>query len=188
MGFCMKTNQLLSLSLTRSSFLLCFPLFFGLAFLLITSGPFAATEPQQPAAPQTPAENEPKTEAVPFEYIMTNRPDPFLPFITEKATPRETGDPNEIIEKNEPLTGMQLFEPGQLSLVGLLETGGEKFAMVQDSTGKGYVIVTGTKIGKRGVVKTISPNKVLIEETAETRGGKKILTYIDMVLKKEGEE
>lgn len=187
MGFCMKTNQLPSLSLTRPSFLLCCTLFLGLACSLITSGPLTANEPQQPA-PQAAAASETKTEPEPFEYIMTNRPDPFLPFITDKATPRETGDPNEIIETDEPLTGMQLFEPGQLSLVGLLEAGGEKFAMVQDSTGKGYVIVTGTKIGRRGMVKTISPNKVLIEETAETRGGKKILSYIDMVLKKEGEE
>ncbi|KAB2889511.1 MAG: pilus assembly protein PilP [Desulfobulbaceae bacterium] len=187
MGFCMKTNQSLSLSLTRSSFLLCFSISMILSFFCFPSAPAQAAEPQQPA-PQATSGEESKSESVPFEYIQTNRPDPFLPFISEKATARETGDPNEIIEKNEPLTGMQLFEPGQLSLVGLLETGGEKFAMVQDSTGKGYVIVTGTKIGRRGVVKTISPNKVLIEETAETRGGKKILTYIDMVLKKEGEE
>jgi type IV pilus assembly protein PilP len=124
----------------------------------------------------------------PFEYLMENRPDPFMPFITEKAATKETGDPNEIVDKSEPLTGMQIFEPGQLSLVALLETENDKYAMVQDFTGKGYVISEGTKIGKRGVVKTIEPNKVLIEETAETRAGKKIVTYIDMVLKKEGEE
>jgi Tfp pilus assembly protein PilP len=187
MGFCMKTNQLLSLSLTRSSFLLYFSLSVISIFFILPSAPLKAVEPQQPALLSAP-EDKTKTDSTPFEYSMTNRPDPFLPFITEKATARETGDPNEIIDKNEPLSGMQLFEPGQLSLVGLLEAGGEKFAMVQDSTGKGYVIVTGTKIGKRGVVKTISPNKVLIEETAETRGGKKILTYVDLVLKKEGEE
>ena len=119
---------------------------------------------------------------------MVNRPDPFLPFITDKTTDQKTGDPNEIIDKKEPLTGMQLFEPAQLSLVALMETGKDKFAMVQDSTGKGYVLTEGTKIGRRGIVKAISPNKVLVEEMAETRGGKKILSYIDMVLKKEGEE
>lgn len=124
----------------------------------------------------------------PFEYVMENRPDPFMPFITEKAATKETGDPNEIVDKNEPLSGMQIFEPGQLSLVALLQTENDKYAMVQDFAGKGYVISEGTKIGKRGVVKTIEPNKVLIEETAETRAGKKIVTYIDMVLKKEGEE
>ena len=83
---------------------------------------------------------------------------------------------------------MQVFEPGQLTLVALVEKEGEKIAMVQDFTGKGYVIKEGTKIGKRGIVKDIVPNKVLIEETAQTRAGKKIITHTDMVLKKEGEK
>jgi type IV pilus assembly protein PilP len=60
--------------------------------------------------------------------------------------------------------------------------------MVEDFTGKGYVITAGTKIGRRGIVKEIVPNKVLIEETAFTRAGKKIVTQIVMALKKEGEE
>lgn len=124
----------------------------------------------------------------PFEYLLENRIDPFLPFISEKAATQSTKDMNEIVDTNEALTGMQVFEPGQLTLVALLEKEGNKFAMVEDPTGKGYVITEGTKIGKRGVVKTIVPNKVLIEETAQTRAGKKIITHIDMVLKKEGEE
>ena len=74
---------------------------------------------------------------------------------------------DEIIEKKVVLTGMQLFEPGQLTLVALLKTESEDIAMVQDFTGKGYVITEGTKIGKRGVVKDIAPNTVIIEETAE---------------------
>lgn len=123
-----------------------------------------------------------------FKYILENRPDPFIPFITEKAATQETGDMNEIIDTNEELTGMQVFEPGQLTLVALVEKEGEKIAMVQDFTGKGYVIKEGTKIGKRGIVKDIVPNKVLIEETAQTRAGKKIITHTDMVLKKEGEK
>lgn len=124
----------------------------------------------------------------PFEYFLENRTDPFMPFISEKAATQITGDMNEIVDTNEALTGMQVFEPGQLTLVALVAKEGDKFAMVQDPTGKGYVITEGTKIGKRGVVKTIVPNKVLIEETAQTRAGKKIITHIDLVLKKEGEE
>ena len=127
-------------------------------------------------------------KTTPFEYILENRADPFVPFITEKAATQETGDMNEIVETDEELTGMQVFEPAQLTLVALMEKEGEKVAMVQDFTGKGYVITEGTKIGKRGVVKSIVPNKVLIEEIAQTRAGKKIITHIDMVLKKEGEK
>lgn len=124
-----------------------------------------------------------------FEYMLEGRPDPFVPFITEKAT--DTGPPvnmDEIVEKEVVLTGMQLFEPGQLTLVALLQSETEDFAMVQDFTGKGYMLTRGTKIGRRGVVKDIAPNTVIIEETAETRAGKKIITKVVMTLKKEGEE
>ncbi len=122
-----------------------------------------------------------------FEYILENRADPFVPFITEKAATSSV-DMNEIIDTSEPLTGMQLFEPGQLTLVALLKKEHGNVAMVEDFTGKGYILLKGTKIGRRGVVKDIAPNTVVIEETAVTRAGKEIITKIVMTLKKEGEE
>jgi len=122
-----------------------------------------------------------------FEYIMENRKDPFVPFISTKSTTNEV-EKDEIVEKKVQLTGMQLFEPGQLNLVGLLKSGTGQFAMVEDFTGKGYIIAVGTKIGRRGIVTDIAPNRVIIEETAETRSGRKIVTKTVMVLKKEGEE
>ncbi len=122
-----------------------------------------------------------------FEYVLENRPDPFVPFISEKAA-TSTVDMNEIVDKSEPLTGMQLFEPGQLKLVALLKKNAEDVAMVEDFTGKGYILLEGTKIGRRGVVKDIAPNAVIIEETAVTRAGKEIVTQVVMTLNKEGEE
>ena len=96
--------------------------------------------------------------------------------------------PDEIVENNEVLTGMQLFEPGQLTLVALMMTGGEAVAMVQDFTGRGYLIEEGMKIGRRGVITRITEDKVLVEETATTRSGKVLKNEIAMVLKREGEE
>jgi len=122
-----------------------------------------------------------------FEYKLENRPDPFVPFITEKATTSNV-NMNEVIDSGEPLTGMQLFEPAQLTLVALMKKGNENMAMVQDSTGKGYVLSEGTKIGRRGVVKNFTPQSVIIEETTVTRGGKKTVTEVVMLLKKEGEK
>jgi type IV pilus assembly protein PilP len=60
--------------------------------------------------------------------------------------------------------------------------------MVEDFTGKGYVLSEGIKIGRRGIIKDIVPNAVIIEETAVTRAGKKIITETVMLLRKEGEE
>jgi type IV pilus assembly protein PilP len=137
----------------------------------------------------TVAENSPVSSltAVPFEYKLENRPDPFVPFISEKAASPSV-NMDEIVDPTGPLTGMQLFEPGQLTLVGLVKKGGENLAMVEDFTGKGYVLTEGTKIGRRGVVKDIAPQSVLIEETAVTRAGKKNVTEIVMLLKKDKKE
>jgi Tfp pilus assembly protein PilP len=127
-----------------------------------------------------------KKSASTFEYQIEGRSDPFMPFLTERSTNNENLD--EIIDGDQNLTGMQLFEPGQLTLVALMVSGTGKYAMVQDFTGKGYVIEEGTKIGRRGVVSNIVQNKVIIEEQALTRGGKTLINKIAMVLKKEGEE
>lgn len=122
-----------------------------------------------------------------FEYQMENRADPFVPFITEKAAVSSV-NMDDIIDNNEPLTGMQLFEPGQLTLVALIKKGNENMAMVQDFTGQGYVISEGTKIGRRGVVRQFTPQSVIIEETTVTRAGKKTVTEVVMQLKKEGDK
>lgn len=122
-----------------------------------------------------------------FDYQVDDRADPFAPFVSgpSKANPIK---PDEVIENNEVLTGMQLFEPGQLTLVALMLTGGSKLGMVQDFTGRGYVVEEGMKIGRRGVITQITEDKVIIEETAHTRSGKTLTNEIAMVLKREGEE
>jgi type IV pilus assembly protein PilP len=122
-----------------------------------------------------------------YEYQIEDRPDPFAPFVTGPAQTNPV-TPDEIIEEDEVLTGMQLFEPGQLTLVALLMTGGDTVAMVQDFTGRGYILEEGMKIGRRGIITNITENKVLIEETAQTRSGKILKNEIAMVLKREGEE
>ena len=122
-----------------------------------------------------------------YEYKVENRPDPFAPFVSGPAQSNPI-TPDEIVEENEVLTGMQLFEPGQLTLVALMMTGGETRAMVQDFTGRGYVVEEGMKIGRRGFITRITEDKILIEETARTRSGKVLKNEIAMVLKREGEE
>ena len=140
---------------------------------------------QETAEETTPIEIEKSTSD--FQYQVEDRPDPFAPFVTEQAR-RNPTVPDEIIDENEVLTGMQLFEPGQLTLVALMMSGGETLAMVQDFTGRGYVVEEGMKIGRRGVITSITEDKVLIEETARTRSGKILKNEIAMVLKREGEQ
>jgi type IV pilus assembly protein PilP len=143
-----------------------------------------ATETQSSEKQQSLSEELPKT---PFEYRLENRPDPFVPFITEKAASSNV-NMDEIVDSGDPLTGMQLFEPGQLTVVALVKTEEEYLAMVQDFTGKGYTLSQGMKIGRHGVVKSFTPQSVIVEETTVTRAGKKSVTEVVMLLKKEGEK
>ncbi|HHO48102.1 MAG TPA: hypothetical protein ENN06_06575 [Desulfobacteraceae bacterium] len=121
-----------------------------------------------------------------FNYLLEGRPDPFKPFIEPEVATKV--DPNEIIDEEVELTGMQLFEPGQLALVAVMFAGEKKIAMVEDVTGKGYVINEGVLIGRHGVVSEIRGDQVIVTETARTRAGNEIVTTVVMRLKKEGDK
>lgn len=124
-----------------------------------------------------------------YVYRAIGRNDPFKPFISPKAVSPTGPDPNEIVEEGGELTGMQLFEPGQLSLVGTMMTETEGIiALVEDQTKKGYILRRGMKIGKRGVVAEIDSEQVFITETARTRSGQEITNTVTMRLKKEGDK
>ena len=120
------------------------------------------------------------SDPVLFEYLIEGRNDPFVPFISEKS---QAAKIDEILPVEDQLTGMQLFEPGQLNLVAIVMADENDFAMVEDTTGKGYILQTGMEIGRRGIVTSIQSNKVTIEETAFTRAGKKLTSNIVMLLK-----
>lgn len=167
-------------------------LFVGLALLAggaHASAAAAVKEGPPKAVAEPPVAHTPKQKALqeilqgPFTYRRENRVDPFMPFLTE-----ETGPTQVPLEEDAPLAGMQLFEPGQLTLVAILFSGREAVAMVEDSTGMGHIIRVQDKIGRRGEVKAIEPNTVVIEETALTTSGSKRFTTNEMVLRKEGEK
>lgn len=117
-----------------------------------------------------------------YEYQAAARPDPFKPFIAPK-----TVNPNELVDENLELTGMQLFEPGQLNLVAVMDTPRGRMAMVEDVTKKGYKITQGQLIGRRGQVTEIRKDEVLVTETAYTRGGEEIKTVVSMKMKRDGD-
>jgi len=132
-------------------------------------------------------EGEPEQALPPFEYKLEGRPDPFTPFISAKAASQKISS-DEIIEEDiEELTGMRRFEPGQLTLVALMFSGNRRIAMVEDVTGRGYILTEGMPIGRRGVVSRIDGEQVTIIEVAHTRAGRTRKNKIVMRLIKEGD-
>jgi len=117
-----------------------------------------------------------------FVYKREGRPDPFMPFISEKMIQAE------IARAHESLSGLQRFEPGQLSLVAIIFAGDTGVAMAQDPSGIGYIIRKGMKIGLSGEVADIVANAVIVKQKYQTISGKTRYKTLEMVLKKEGEK
>ena len=132
---------------------------------------------------------EKKVDLEEYNYAMEGRTDPFRPFITPKAAQPAGLDPNEIIDEQKILSGLQLFEPGQLTLVGVLNNNNAgAIALVEDQTKKGYILKQGVAIGKRGVVTQIENEQVIVTEISKTRAGKEITNTLIMKLNKEGDK
>jgi len=117
-------------------------------------------------------------QALPFIYNR-ERPDPFFPFLTQEIMKAEA--------KAE-LTGTQKYEPAQLTLVAIVSGKRGFLAMVQDSSGIGYMLRKGTKIGENGEVVQIAHDKVIIEQSLKTVTGERTSRKIEMTLSKEGEK
>lgn len=116
----------------------------------------------------------------PFVYNR-ERPDPFFPFLTQEIMKAEAKAKAE-------LTGTQKYEPSQLTLVAIVSGKRGLLAMVQDSSGIGYVLRKGTKIGETGEVVQISQDKVIIEQSLKNVAGERTSRKIEMILSKEGEK
>jgi len=123
-----------------------------------------------------------------YSYAIEGRPDPFKPFVSSKTIMPLGPDPNEIVEDSVELSGMRLFEPGQLTLVGTMLSPQKEIALVEDQTRKGYILKIGMPIGKRGIVTHIESEQVIITETAKTRAGQEIKSTVTMRLNKEGDK
>ncbi|HHK60728.1 MAG TPA: hypothetical protein ENJ73_03255 [Desulfobacterales bacterium] len=161
--------------------------------LIGASAPLAWAAGPSAAAPPAPKENAAEilrqilgAEDL-FFYRAEGRRDPFMPFIREKVVEQEVRAEEEDIPE-EKLTGLRRFEPGQLTLVAIVQGAAGPVAMVQDPVGKGYIIRPGTLIGRYGVVEKITGGRVIVKQrTASTWTREKLFKRVEMVLPKEGE-
>lgn len=113
---------------------------------------WAVEDAQAGAAPAIEAATAPIDPTDPAD----GRRDPFRPFTLDLR-----GDVQDV----EILSPLQRFEIAQLKLTGLVLDMAPPRAMLQDNSGMGFIITPGTPIGRRhGVVKSIEPGRVVVEE------------------------
>lgn len=104
-------------------------------------------------------------------YNPAGKIDPFEPLFKEKA--EETAAKKTQRKRRAPQTPLERIDLGQLKLVAIITAASGNRALVEESSGKGYVIKRGTYIGMNaGRVADIQNDKVLVEEEYEDVFGK----------------
>jgi len=100
-------------------------------------------------------------------YNPKGKHDPFeSPFKTQ-TTPVVTAKQKKA-KKRLPLTPLQRISLGQLKLVAIVMAPGGNKALVEEPSGKGYIISKGTYVGQNfGRVKSILGDRIIVEEEAE---------------------
>ena len=132
--------------------------------LLVLAGPARAAAEEEPPAVATDG-----NESPPAAKLTVMR-DPFRPFMLD-------------VRKGAPvqLTPLQRYEPGQLTVVATIWDFSPPRAMLEDSTGMGYVVSLGTLIGRNGgMVIAIEPQRVVVEERVLDFYGKERINRIVM--------
>ncbi len=159
-----------------------------LVFLILALGG-CGEKPQKPLStkklpplPQ-PAKVQPRggpslsSKAVPMEkqeqtlqpYNPEGKPDPFQP---AKATLEAKMGKDKFLP-------LEQFEVSDFALIGIISGPGAKKAMVQDATGKGFLVQVGTRIGKKGgTVSRIAEKEIIIVEPYRDYRGRKIFREI----------
>lgn len=102
-----------------------------------------------------------------YFYDPTGKADPFRPLFATEAE-RVVPAQQKVTRQRLPLTPLQRIDLGQFKLVGIILSRGGNKALVEEPSGKGYIISKGTYIGQNfGRVKRILKDKVVVEEEVE---------------------
>jgi len=122
-------------------------------------------------------------------YDPAGKIDPFAPIFKEAPTVEVESTEKKIVRRR-PLTPLEKIDLSQLKLVGVVRAESGSHAMVEDATGKGYVVTKGSYVGiYGGRVVQIERDRAFIEEEVEDIFGKISVSRKELKLQKPpGEE
>ncbi len=116
-------------------------------------------------------ENQSRPLALANIYNPKGKIDPFVPLFQEK--PAEASVETKKRKKRIPRTPLEMIALNQLKLTAIILRPAGNKAMMEEATGKGYVVIKGTPIGKNwGKVTEILKDRIIIEEEVENILGK----------------
>ena len=116
-------------------------------------------------------------------YNPKGKIDPFLPLFREDPLAKAAAAEKK--RRQRPLTPLEKLDLSQLRLVGIIRAPTGNKALVQEASGKGYIIIKGTRLGRNsGQVVQILKSKVIVEEEVENVLGKMTLRKKELNLQK----
>jgi type IV pilus assembly protein PilP len=122
-------------------------------------------------------------------YKVERKIDPFASIFRDESS--SFADQNDRKKKKRiPLTPIEKVDLSQLKLVGIIFAPTGNKALIEDASGKGFIIKKGTGIGiNSGRIIKILKDRVVVEEEAESILGKTSLVKRELKLQKSpGEE
>lgn len=118
-------------------------------------------------------------------YDPAGRIDPFEPLFREESTAETASVSKGKRTKRKPQTPLERVAISQLKLSAVMRSAKGNSAIVEDASGKGYVIRKGTYIGLHsGQVVKIDKDRVVIEEELENIMGEFVVQNTELKLQK----
>lgn len=148
--------------------------------------PVPSADQSEPKADSV-AVDEPEASGTKRIYDPKERLNPFVPLFRaeNKNTPPEQLSAKTKRKKRIPQTPLERISLNQLKLVAVIRASSGNRALVEDSSGKGYIIKTGTYIGlNAGIVTQINAKGVVVEEELENLLGELVLQHTEIKLQK----
>jgi type IV pilus assembly protein PilP len=116
-------------------------------------------------------ENQSRPLALANIYNPKGKNDPFVPLFQEK--PAETPVETKKRKKRIPRTPLEMIALNQLKLTAIILRPAGNKALLEEATGRGYVVIKGTPVGKNwGKITEILKDRIIVEEEVENLLGK----------------
>jgi type IV pilus assembly protein PilP len=150
-----------------------------------TGKPPAKQGAKQAADPAGPSKADaPAVETARLPYDPIGKVDPFQPLFKEEPKPK-VDRKIQPQKPQRPRTPLERLDLGQLQLTAIIFSETKPRAMVEEASGKGYVIQIGTYIGlERGQVTDIQRDRIIIEHSKTDDFGNTALRQRELKLQK----
>ncbi|MFH1991485.1 MAG: pilus assembly protein PilP [Pseudomonadota bacterium] len=118
-------------------------------------------------------------------YDPQGKLDPFAPLFQEEQAEPIAVSPQKTEKPRRLLTPLERVDLSQLKLVAVIQAMSGDKAMVQDASGKGYIVKNGTYIGtSSGKIIEILADRIIVEEKVEDLYGKVSVQKKPLIIQK----